>query len=285
MISAYCPAHITCFFRPVHSVNVLEKGSKGVGVRLGAGSIVHMEEILGRTKVTIDGKTDDAKITRYVLEHMAPYRRFDVSVECGLPAGQGFGMSASGAIAAALCVSEITGKSRAEAFQAAHTAEVICGGGLGDVAGLMHEADVPIRTGAGLPPFGHVIDRGITFEKMTMVVLGQKLSTAGVLGDDLQVKKICAAGDAAMEEFLGNAGKDSLFSISNRFSSEAEIRGPEVADTIKKLEMNGIRSSMCMLGNSIFTDAPEDDVAEIIDGGKIFRVRSTPEPARIIRKA
>jgi len=285
MISAYCPAHITCFFRPMHSLNVPEKGSRGVGVRLDAGSAVHIDEIQGSTKVTIDGKADEAMITKHVLEHMAPGRCFDVNVECGLPAGQGFGMSASGAIAAALCASEITGKSRAEAFEAAHAAEVACGGGLGDVAGLMHEADVPIRVEAGLPPFGHVTDRGITFERMTLVVLGQKLSTAGVLGDDLRVRKICAAGDAAMETFLGNATKESLFRISNRFSSDAEIRGPEVAETIRKLERSGIRSSMCMLGNSIFTDAAEEEVSSVINGGRIFSVRSTPEPAHIIRKA
>ena len=285
MISAYCPAHITCFFRPVLSENILEKGSRGVGVRLGAGSTVHLDEINGRTKVSIDGKADDAKITKYVLEHMAPDRRFDVSVECGLPTGQGFGMSASGAIAAALCASEITGKSRAEAFEAAHAAEAACGGGLGDVAGLMHEADVPIRVGAGLPPFGHVIDRGIIFERMTLIVLGQKLSTAGILGDDLRVRKICAAGDAAMGSFLENATKDSLFRISNIFSSEAEIRGPEVADAMKALEKNGTRASMCMLGNSIFTDAPEEEASDALEGGRVFSVRSTCEPAHIIRKA
>jgi len=285
MISAYCPAHITCFFRPVFSDDVLKKGSRGVGIRLAEGSTVHIEEIRGRTKVTIDGRPDEAKITKHVLEHMAPGRSFDVSVECSLPAGQGFGMSASGAVAAALCMSEITGKSRAEAFEAAHTAEAVCGGGLGDVAGILHESDVPIREAAGMPPFGRVIGSGITFEKMTLIVLGQKLSTAGVLSDEVSVGKICSAGDAAMEAFRGNATKDSLFRISDKFSSEAEIRGPEVADKLKILERSGIRSSMCMLGNSIFTDAQEDVVRGILDRGKVFSVRSTSEPARIIRKA
>ena len=284
MTSAFCPAHITCFFRPAVSGSVLETGSRGVGVRLGAGTTVHAEEIRGSTKITIDGKAEDAKITRHVLEHMAPGRSFDVSVECGLPPGQGFGISASGAVAAALCMSEVTGKSRAEAFEAAHIAEVECGGGLGDVAGLMHEWDVPVRTKAGMPPFGQVTDGRIAFDSMTLVVLGRKLSTAGVLGDDVRVGKICAAGDEAIEAFIKNSTKESLFRISNEFSSKAELRGPEVADTIKILEKNGARVSMCMLGNSIFTDAPEEEVRDILGKGDTFSVSSTCEPARIIRK-
>ena len=286
MISAFCPAHITCFFRPVHSENILEKGSRGVGIRLASGTTVHMDEIRGSTKIRINGKADGAKITRHVLEHMAPGRSFDVDAECGLPMGQGFGMSASGAVAAALCVSELTGKSRKEAFEAAHTADAVCGGGLGDVAGLMHDGDVPIRVKAGLPPFGRVTDRGITFEGITLVVLGRKLSTAGVLGDAGISKRICGAGDKVVDEFFEFGTKDLLFEMSDRFSSEAGIRGPAVAEAMRILEENGIRSSMCMLGNSIFTDVPEEEVRGVLgDRGRIFRTSSTGEPARVTRKA
>jgi pantoate kinase len=297
MTTAYCPAHITCFFRPVvSSGNVLEKGSKGVGVRLGKGSTVHAEETGGAVRITINGRKEDARITRHVLGHMAPGRSFEVNVECGLPIGQGFGMSASGAVAVALCIAEITGKSRTEAFEAAHRADAICGGGLGDVAGLMHEGDVPIRIREGLPPFGRVYDAGISFERMTLVVLGDKLSTAGVLGNKSQLNKISESGDNAMIEFNGHMAipkseskedstKDLLFNISNKFSSEAGIRGPAVAEAMRILDKNGIRSSMCMLGNSIFTDAPEEEVRRALGGrGMIFSTSSTGEPARIIRR-
>jgi pantoate kinase len=286
MTSAYCPAHITCFFRPVPSDNILQKGSRGVGIRLASGTTLHMDEIRGKTKVTINGKEEGARITKYVLEHMAPGRSFDVNVESVLPSAQGFGMSASGAVAAALCVSEITGKSIKEAFEAAHTADAVCGGGLGDVAGLMHEGDVPVRVKAGMPPFGNVIDHGISFKKLTMIVLGQKLHTAGVLGNNDKVQRICHAGDAAMESYLGNASKDSLFKISDTFSADADIRGPKVSEAMLKLKENGTRSSMCMLGNSIFTDAAEEEIRCIIgENVRIFSSSSTGAPARIIRKA
>jgi pantoate kinase len=285
MTSAYCPAHITCFFRPVFSDNILERGSKGVGIRLKKGTIVHMHETGGSTKVTIDGRKSDAKVTRRVLERMAPGRNFDVTVECGLPVGQGFGMSASGAVAAALCLSEITGKNRNEAFEAAHTAEVECGGGLGDVAGLMHEGHVPIRIKEGLPPFGRVTDEGIVFETMTLMVLGQKLSTAGILRDDIKSRRICEAGDSAMDAFLGRETKDMLFRTSVEFSFNAGIRGQEVAETMRILDEAGARASMCMLGNSIFTDIPAEEVRSVLGDVEVFSTSSTNEPAMVIRKA
>jgi len=287
MTSAYCPAHITCFFSPSPLDNIIKTGSVGVGIRLKAGTVVHLDEIRGSTKVIIDGKEDEAKITRHVLEHMALGRNFEVNVECGLPPGQGFGMSASGAVATALCLAEIQGKSRTKAFEAAHIADIVCGGGLGDVAGLMCDADVPVRARAGFPPFGEVNSAGISFDNLTVVVLGEKLSTAEVLGNSESVKKICVAGEKAMNEFAAKGAADKkglMFNLSNKFSSEAGVRGQAVNEAIKKLEKNGIRSAMCMLGNSIFTDGNKEEVSRILGTGKVFSSSSTNEPARIIQK-
>jgi len=288
MTSAYCPAHITCFFSPAPSESVIRTGSVGIGIRLKAGTIVHVEETIGRTKVVIDGKEDAAKITRHVLGQMALGRNFEVNVECGLPIGQGFGMSASSAVATALCVAEILGKSRTRAFEAAHVADVVCGGGLGDVAGLMCDADVPIRVKAGFPPLGEVKGAGFSFDDLTIAVLGEKLSTAAVLGNSDSFKKICAAGEKAMIDHTAKEAADkkgSIFSVSNIFSSDAGVRGPAVNDAIQKLERNGVRSAMCMLGNSIFTDADKEEVTKILSAEKIFSTSSTNEPARIIQKA
>ena len=285
MTSAYCPAHITCFFSPAPSENIIMTGSVGVGIRLKAGTTVHVDEIRGSTKVVIDGKDHEAKITRHVLEHMALGRNFDVTVECGLPLGQGFGMSASGAVATALCLAEILGKSRTKAFEAAHIADVVCGGGLGDVAGLMCDADVPIRVKAGFPPLGEVKGAGFSFDNLTIAVLGDKLSTAAVLGDADVFDRIYKAGEKAMSEFVKDPGdkKASVFKLSNSFSQEAGVRAPAVNDAILRLEKSGNRAAMCMLGNSIFTDAREDEVRKILGSGTMISTASTNEPARIIQ--
>ena len=285
MISAFCPAHITCFFRPVRSQDIMRTGSRGAGIRLSLGTTVHMDETSGRTRVVINGKDNSADVTRHVLEHMAPDRGFDVGVTCDLPMGQGFGMSASGAIAAALCAAEITGKSRDEAFAAAHAAEVMCGGGLGDAAGLMSEADVPIRVREGMPPFGDITDAGFSFGDMTLAVMGRKMNTADVLGDGSKLEIISAAGDIAIRSFLAEMTKESLFKVSGRFSSETGLRAAAVSGAIEILDGNGISSAMCMLGNSIFINASKKEVEGILDGrAHLYGTASTAEPARIIRR-
>lgn len=284
MISAFCPGHITCFFRPVYNEDILKRGSKGAGIRTSAGTIVGMEEISGRTRIYLNSKESDAKITRRVLEKIAPGRNFEISAECQLPMGQGFGMSASGAIAAGLCAAAIADRDRQDAFTAAHIAEIECGGGLGDVAALMHGGDVPIRLKEGIPPYGSVTDPGIVFDELTIVVLGPKLSTADVLSDKIRTQRICEAGDQAVSAFQKDASKDGLFSISDIFSKGSGVMGDQVQNVIAKLWDNGIRASMCMLGNSIFTDSPKKDVVDVLGDVDVIETSSTNRLPDIIRK-
>ncbi len=285
MTSAFSPAHITCFFRPVGSDDILSKGSRGAGIRLSKGTTVHISEISGRTKVTLNGHSQKAPITEHVLRNMSPDRNFDVTVECDLPLGQGFGMSASGAVAAALCLSEMTGKSRQDAFEAAHRAEVECGGGLGDVAGIMCDCHQPIRIREGIPPAGSIIDGGIAFESLSLVIIGDELRTSSVLNDPGTVSRICEAGDRAMFDYLSDTTRNSLFRISNRFSKESGVISDDIESMTFKLGAEGIRSSMCMLGNSIFSDSPSDVIEDIIGDPLIIGTSSTDVPAQIIRKA
>lgn len=285
MISAYCPGHITCFFRPVYDQNIFRTGSRGAGIRTSAGTTVTLEETAGTTKIFINSKRSEAKVTRSILEHMAPGRDFVVRTECDLPLAQGFGMSASGAVATALCIASIIGKSRQEAYEAAHTVEVECGGGLGDVAALTHAGDLPIRIGEGVPPYGKVIDPGITFDELSVVIMGPKLETGNILGNSGTVNRICDAGDKAMNEFANATTKKDLFRISNEFAENSKVINEQVSRAIYELNKNGIRASMCMLGNSIFSDAPREKISNVLGSGvEIITTGSTSKLPEIIRK-
>lgn len=285
MISAFCPGHISCIFRPADNVNILKKGSRGVGIRTSAGTIVEMNEILGSTKVFINGKESEARITRHTIEHMAPDRNFEVYVECQLPTGQGFGMSASGALCVALCVAEVVGKERQEAYEAAHIADISCDGGLGDVAALTYEGDVPIRVKEGIPPFGILKDPGFRFDELNLVIFGPKLSTASVLSDPSRVDVIRSSGDKAIDSFLREPTKENLFLESVTFAKNTELMVHSVHDVIAKLQKNGMRASMCMLGNSIFTDSPKDEITDVLGNDiEMYSLSSTNESPKIIRK-
>jgi Predicted archaeal kinase (sugar kinase superfamily) len=285
MIKAYCPAHITCFFRPTESSDVLSKGSLGAGIRLESGTIVSMEERVGNTRILLNGVPADAKITQFVLEKTIPEKGVELNIETQLPFGQGFGMSASGAIAAALCASEISGADRYDSFVAAHIADIEGGGGLGDVAALMTEAHQPVRLKAGIPPKGVIIDTRLSFDRVTVVVLGLNMKTSDILKDSSKYNAIMSAGGSTVTDYMKDVTKERLFDISNRFSTISGVEQNNVSDAIGKLKEKGIRSAMCMLGNSIFSEASEDEIKEVL-GEDIwtFSTRSTNESARIIRK-
>jgi len=279
MTSAFCPGHLTCFFKPVRTDDVMTTGSEGVGMRLSLGSTVHVDERTdGKVCVTIDGKKSKAKVTIQTAGILASGRGFDITVENQLPVSQGFGMSAAGAIAAGLCICSIIGKDGNEAYRAAHIADIEEMGGMGDVAGLTVNGPVSLRTSAGFPPNGNVISKGCKRD-LTLIVIDGKLETKNILSDAEAVKTISSAGDIAMRSYLFD-GK--LFKASRYFSSSAKLESPSVRRALSDL---GGNAAMCMLGNSIFTTLSEDEVKDTLGHDVLTYSCSLTSEQAVIRKA
>lgn len=286
-LSAFCPGHVSCVFEPMNTLHALSTGSRGIGIRLSLGSVATVEERDDDVvNILIDGSVSAAMITRTVAQILAPGRGFDITIENDLPMSQGFGTSASGSIAAAIAIANIVGESRTKAFEAAHVSEVQGGGGLGDVSAIVAGRDVPVRVRSGFPPRGIVENADIRFDTLTLGVLGQKMSTQSVLGDGESVQRIRDAGDAAMESFLREPTRENLFEVSNRFSMDTCLESPLVRKAIMRLNEAGYGAGMCMLGNSIFTDAPVDKVRSIIGRGHVqaFACSSSSREIKLIRR-
>jgi len=281
MTKAFCPGHITCFFSPVLTDDVMTTGSIGAGIRLNKGTFVTVEERRDRkVSVVMDGKECDARVTAAAISAMAPGKGFDVTAENELPVSQGMGMSAAGAIAAALCISSLTGTDEYDAYRAAHIAEVRNGGGLGDVAGIMGGRQ-PVRVKAGLPPFGKVIDSGIEMNT-TIIVLGGKMYTKDILSDAERIKKIIVSGTGCVNEFVNSQTEKKLYEVSSRFSESAGLATKEVRAALSKLRKDH-EASMCMLGNSVFTNADETSVKEILgDDVQTISCSSSGEGPKVI---
>lgn len=286
MTSAFCPGHVSCIFQPVSSYDIMSTGSRGVGIRLSLGSRATVEpRDDGAVNIRIDGQQAVAHITRMTAENLAPGMGFDISIENDLPVSQGFGMSASGALATALCIADIVGRSRSEAFLAAHKAEVIGGGGLGDVAAIVAGRDIPVRTVPGMPPHGKVVNAGFSFPRLTLAVLGPPLETDSVLGDSRMMGPIRDASAVAMEGFLDVPTRANLFEMSNGFSSGSDLESPAIRKTIEALRSKGYGAGMCMLGNSVFTDAPEEVLWAMLGRGHVrtYACSSSPREMTVSR--
>ena len=283
MPTAYCPGHITCMFAPGRASGDHDsRGSRGVGIRLSAGARVTVKEVSGdRVDVIMDGMPSGAPITRSVMESILPGRGLEVTVENGLPIGQGFGMSAAGAVAAALCAAEIAGVSEDVAWSAAHRAEIDCGGGLGDVSALRCPADVPERVTEGLSPIGDVVGTGVRFPVLTVAVLGPKMHTGSVLADPANRRNLIGAYSECRGMFSGD--RQSLLDASVRFSAMAKVESEEVVDAISILRSGNRKAAMCMLGNSIFSDAPMLMVKDALPDAEVIPLMSSSERARLIK--
>jgi len=283
MTKAFSPGHITCFFSPVRTDDIMTTGSVGAGIRLNKGTFVTLEERRDEKIVTImDGTVYDARISEHVIRSMAPGRGFDVIIENELPVSQGMGMSAAGAIAAGLCVSSITGMSEHEAYRAAHISEIVNGGGLGDVAGITGGRQ-PIRVRAGIPPYGLVTDSELELD-VTVAVLGPRMDTSSILSDRIAMSGISSAGASCVNEYINARTEDALYELSSGFSASAGLETSGMKDVLSSLRKDH-KASMCMLGNSIFTNADEDKVRSIVGDAEVFTCHSSAEGPKVIRRA
>jgi len=255
--SAFCPGHITGFFEVCRRDDLLSTGSRGAGfsVDLGATSDVTVSEA-PRQKVTvwIDGRESRAEVTKHAVRYLLGKDRLAVTVRTrlDLPQSQGFGMSAAGALSASLAVSDIMGLGAEDAYEAAHIADIVCGCGLGDVAGL-RAGGVEIRLRPGLPPIGEVrrIDGA---PRLALAVVGRALRTKGVLTDADKVAAINRNGAAMVRRLAKDPSFDRFAELSWSFATGTGLASRPVTVVVEALKDEG-RASMSMLGNSVFTTA------------------------------
>ncbi|MGQ0535553.1 MAG: pantoate kinase [Methanobacteriota archaeon] len=287
--AAFCPGHITGFFS-IHddAPDPERKGSRGAGfsVDLGATSHVALSAAPApEIHVFIDGEpARDAATTRRAVELLLGRSPVSAKVrtELDLPVSQGFGMSAAGALSAALAVAKAAGLGRSEALRAAHVAEVERRTGLGDVAGAW-TGGVEIRRRPGLPPWG-AVEKVAADAEIVLCVVGEPVATPRVLSDPVRRKRIRDAGDEALALLLQRPTLPELVRLSADFARRTGLASDAVLDALAAVEGAGGAASMSMLGNSVFALGPRarDIEAVLAPLGDTFVVRIDPGGARLL---
>ncbi len=258
-IWAFAPGHVTGIFLPsVTAVDPRARGSLGAGLVLELGAWAEARGLpgLGRRRSVTDGSRRRLPISEEVLLRLATSYpgSIDVRLYHELPVGQGFGMSAAGALATAFAVAHVTGASRQRASEIAHLADLYHGGGLGGVAAILG-GGLEIRTRPGIPPWGKVLHRPIRANVLVGVV-GRPIPSPRVLTNPAALAGIgAAAGDPAGWETLTSLPR--FFEASERFTDRAGLAPKAVRDVVRGLRRRGARAAQAMFGSSFFARLPE----------------------------
>jgi pantoate kinase len=285
---AFCPGHVTGLFEICRKKDLMSTGSRGAGLclSLGAGSEVSIAPSrTQRIEVEIDGRESEAPVTKEALRRIVGRRLFDIEVTTSLdlPVGQGFGMSAAGALSASVAACSILKESRRRAFEAAHAAEIVKGGGLGDVSAL-YRGGITIRKKPGLPPIGEVLSiEGCP--KVVLCVVGRRMLTKSVLSDPRKQRAINANGARQMDDLLKHPTLEELMAASFRFAAESGLMSSRISEAAAAASKIGL-ASMSMLGNSVFAVGDSNGLERALSKfGKTYKCEVDSVGPRILQNA
>lgn len=250
-VTAFCPGHISGYFRRVEGTSPGTTGSIGAGIVISEGVTAAVTPAK-TTSVTIN-RTDEYGNHRrfssssppleYILEKLAVTAA--VTTECTLPIGAGFGLSAASLLATITAVNETgsLGLTPRDIARLAHEAEVIHRTGLGDVAACQGGGRV-VRNGPGIDAD---ITRSFDIPGPLCAISFGPISTPSVLGSREQMERVAAAFPEERPEDAGD-----FFRLSCRFAQKSGLLTNEAGAVIRDCRDHDVVASMTMLGNGVF---------------------------------
>ena len=279
-----CGAHITLLFTiDDSSEDPVHQGSRGAGICLkdGVEAIAKGEKGSGEIIVRFKDGEYESRMYQDVLSElineMPEIGNFDweLDIIMTLPTSQGFGMSASGAVASSMAIQRAIGTPHEEclrrSFLVAHIVERNRSSGLGDTTALS-SGGVERRIAAGSPFSGALLNngpgvsQGWSVEIPILICWKENTGrhTSSYIDSEDWREKICLAGEHAMERIAEGEWKENrwqeLIEESLRFSSESGLEVDASRLEIISAANNAIDSSgfsdnlsamLCMLGESV----------------------------------
>ena len=279
-VTAFCPGHISGYFRRIEGASVAATGSVGAGIVISEGVTATVTPA-DSLSVTVNRKDETGNLIHhspgsppleYVLEKLGV--TVSVTTECHLPIGAGFGLSAAALLATLTAVnrSNNLGLSTRGIAQLAHEAEVIHRTGLGDVAACQGGGRV-VRSGPGIDA---AITRSFDLPGPLYAVSFGPILTPSVLGSPEQMERVAAAFPLGPPE-----DAEDFFRISLLFAEKSGLLTKEAGDVIRTCADNNIPASMTMLGNGVF--AYGQKAREILSAsGDVYAFTVAGEGTRII---
>ena len=295
MATAFCPAHITGFFKAELNKNDSKQlGSLGAGFSIQKG-VKTTVTIRNKTKhdisnftIKVNGfESGDMRVSEVVLSKFSTKGKFvDIIHEIDVPVGYGFGCSAAVALSLSIALNDALEckLSKIKVAQIAHDVEIECKTGLGDVLASYH-GGFEIRDKPGAPGIGHV--QKITLDKISIIMICfSPISTSKFIKEKLS--QINGLGGKMVNELLESKNYEHFQEMSLEFAKYVNVMTPRMQKVVNQLSKNNIKCGIALFGETIFSMVPkekENNVLEILEkfsDGIIIKSKLDDTGARIL---
>ena len=264
---ARSPGHISGYFRRIPGNSPGTTGSAGAGIVIEEGVLARVvPSDRPAVRMRLPGGVrppDGPPLVEAAMDRLGVAA--EVTTECILPPGAGFGLSAAALLASISALSALFGLGLPEAGVAAlaHEIEVVHRTGLGDVAACQG-GGIECRRGPGI---GAEIERIPAPGRFIHAVSLGPIPTPLILGDPARMEKVSRAFPGRCPRDLGD-----LLDLSRAFAEASGLVTPRVREILSACDAAGVRASMTMLGEGVF--ALGDDAPPVLAAfGKVHRLR------------
>ena len=248
---AFCPGHISGYFRPVQGDSLRKTGSTGAGLVISEGVTVlvkqaprtHVEITRTDRKGSVIERVPGSPPIEYLMKALGVTAR--ISTRCHLPISAGFGLSGAALTASAMAANQVfsLGLTTAECSWSAHEAEILHKTGLGDIAACQG-GGIDCRKGPGID--ADIVRLTGHFPPICAVTFGP-LPSPGILGSPEAMEKVTRAFPGMCPGSI-----EELLTLSRAFAEKSGLITPAVRHALDLCDTEGVPASMTMLGNGIF---------------------------------
>ncbi|MCI4347950.1 MAG: hypothetical protein L3J97_04950 [Thermoplasmata archaeon] len=191
-------------------------------------------------------------ISRDVVRRLAASRpgAVELTLRHDLPIGQGFGMSAAGALATGLATASALGLPRQRAIETAHLADLFGGGGLGGVSAILGDG-LEVRERPGIPPWGKV-QHFPCVGRLFLIVAGGPLPSPRLLRDPRFLQRVQQAAAPGLRRLGSRPSLRHFLDEAERFTDALRVGPAGVLRRIKRIRSTNVSVAQSMLGRSLF---------------------------------
>ena len=274
--TAFCPAHITGFFK-AHlddNQNSLENlGSMGAGFSIKQGVTTRVkintkDNQESNFRITTKGyQSDKTDVSEFVLNEFLKFgefstKFFDIEHEISIPVGYGLGSSSAVALSLSFALDQAleTKLDKTMIGQIAHNAEINCKTGLGDVLASFH-GGFEIRVKPGAPGIGN-IEKIITDKISIIMICFSPISTNKFLKERLS--QINGLGGKMVNRLLESKNYEHFQDMSLEFAKYVDVMTPRMQKLVNELSDNNIKCGIALFGETVFSMIPKGDEDKIL---------------------